>query len=108
MAKGGDSHAGTYGLKSATATGWLKLNRVKGGLHQFEVMVYAKDGATCSTEGMIEIEDGIGIFKDAFQKCSFSLRFEKGAAMVDSGKSCAQCGGKASIDGTYVKGYKGK
>ena len=103
-AKAPVSHAGTYALKSDAATGWLKLSQVKGGMHQFEIMVYKKDGTTCSIDGMIEITDGLGVFKGTFQKCSFSLYFDKGKAMVDSGKSCDQCGGKAMIDGAYVKG----
>jgi len=107
-AKSTKSYAGTYGLDSANATGSLKLTQVKGAMHQFEIMVYAKDGATCNIDGMIEIEDGLGIFRGTFQKCSLTIHFDKGKAMVDSGKACDQCGGKATIDGAYVKGKMSK
>jgi len=102
------NHSGTYGLKSETAKGWLKLDQVKGAMHQFSVMVVTKDGATCNLDGMIELEDGVGVFRGTFQKCNFSLYFKNGAAMIDSAKTCDQCGPKATIDGTYVKGFMKK
>lgn len=104
FAKAPANHSGSYGYTSATSKGWLKLTQVKGATHQFEIMVYGKDGATCSMDGMIEIVDGLGMFKGTFQKCSFSLYFEKSTAMVDSGRSCDQCGKGVFIDGAYAKG----
>ncbi|GFK92475.1 hypothetical protein NNJEOMEG_00300 [Fundidesulfovibrio magnetotacticus] len=105
IAKAPASYAGTYGFKSEAAKGSLKLTRVKGAQHAYEVLMVAKDGATCSMEGFITIEDGVGISTDD-PKCRFSLTFEKGNARLDSGKACNQCGGKASIDGVYKKGMK--
>lgn len=105
-AKSPVNYSGGYGLKTAEASGQLKLARMSGDMYQFSVIVYKKDGTTCSIEGMVDLPEGVGIYRDKVQKCDFSLYFDKNKAMIDSAKTCAQCGGKATIDGAYVKGQK--
>ncbi len=105
-AKSQMNHSGTYTLKTAESTGSLKLAKVKGDMYQFSIVVYKKDGSTCNLDGMIDLPDGVGVYRDSLQMCDFSMYFEKGKAMIDSGKKCSQCGGKAFIDGAYARGMK--
>ena len=104
LAKSHMNYSGTYTMKSDKGMGWVKLSKVKGDMYQFSIMVNNKDGATCNIDGMIDLPEGVGIYKGTYQNCNFSMYFEKNKVMIDSAKTCAQCGGKAFIDGAYTTG----